>query len=80
MFFTEKYYLQPTNIALTTQPAYQRTDVSLTYIANKEAWYVQAYGKNLENKNVIAGIGGLAAPNAFLAPPRTYGVRVGFKF
>jgi iron complex outermembrane receptor protein len=54
--------------------------VSLTYIANKEAWYVQAYGKNLENKNVIAGIGGLAAPNAFLTPPRTYGVRVGFKF
>jgi iron complex outermembrane recepter protein len=78
--YSDKYYLQPTNIALTTQPSYTRTDLALTYTADKEAWYLQAYLKNLENTNVIAGIGGLAAPNAFLAPPRTYGIRVGMKF
>jgi iron complex outermembrane recepter protein len=80
MFFTQKYYLQPTNIDLTSQPGYRRTDLSLTYTSGKDSWSVQAYGKNLENNNIIAGLGGLAAPNAFLAPPRTYGMRVAFKF
>lgn len=79
-FYSDKYFLLPQNTALTTQPSYTRTDLSLTYTADKEVWYVQAYGKNMENKNVIAGIGGLVAPNAFLAPPRIFGLRVGMKF
>jgi iron complex outermembrane recepter protein len=80
VFYSDKYYLTPENVPLTTQPSYTRTDLSLTYTADKEAWYLQAYGKNLENNNIIAGIGGLVAPNAYLAPPRTFGIRVGMKF
>ena len=80
VFYSDKYYLTPENVALTTQSSYTRTDLALTYTAAKEAWFMQAYVKNLENTNVIAGIGGLVAPNAFLAPPRTFGARVGFKF
>ena len=79
-FYSAKYFHRPDNIAIASQPAYTRTDVALTYTADKEVWFLQAYGKNLEDRNVIAGIGGLLAPNAFLAPPRTYGVRVGTKF
>lgn len=79
-FYSAKYYHRPDNLELASQPSYTRTDVALTYTADKDIWYVQAYGKNLENRNVIAGIGGLLAPNAFLAPPRTFGARVGMKF
>ena len=79
-FYSAKYFHRPDNIEIASQPAYTRTDVALTYTADKEVWFLQAYGKNLEDRNVIAGIGGLLAPNAFLAPPRTYGVRVGMKF
>lgn len=79
-FYSAKYYHRPDNLELASQPSYTRTDVALTYTADKDVWYVQAYGKNLENRNVIAGIGGLLAPNAFLAPPRTFGARVGMKF
>ncbi len=80
MFFTQKYFLQPTNIELTSQPAYRRSDLSLTYTARSSAWYTQLYAKNLENNNIIAGLGGITAPNTFLAPPRTYGLRAGIKF
>ncbi len=80
IFYTDKYYLQPSNISLTSQPSYTRTDLSATYNADKDVWFLQAYVKNLENKNVIAGLGGLTGPNAFLAPPRTYGIRVGYRF
>ena len=79
-FYSAKYFHRPDNIAIASQPSYTRTDIALTYNADKEAWFLQAYGKNLEDRNVIAGIGGLIAPNAFLAPPRTFGIRVGVKF
>jgi iron complex outermembrane recepter protein len=79
-FYSAKYFHAATNVELSTQPSYTRTDLALTYTADREAWYVQAYVKNLEDTNVIAGLGGLAAPNAILAPPRTFGVRVGMKF
>ncbi|NJR71687.1 MAG: TonB-dependent receptor [Gammaproteobacteria bacterium] len=79
-FYSAKYFHAPTNVDISTQPSYSRTDVALTYTADREAWFMQLYGKNLEDNNVIAGVGGLVAPNAILAPPRTYGLRVGMKF
>ncbi len=79
-FYSAEYFHAATNVQLSAQPAYTRTDLALTYTANKEAWFAQVYAKNLEDANVIAGLGGLGVPNAILAPPRTYGLRAGMKF
>lgn len=79
-FYSAEYFLAATNVQLSAQPAYTRTDMALTYTADRDAWFVQAYAKNLEDANIIAGLGGLAAPNAILAPPRTFGIRGGIRF
>ncbi|TAG45780.1 MAG: hypothetical protein EAZ30_14755 [Betaproteobacteria bacterium] len=80
VFFSDKYYLAPSNSAISTQASYTRTDLSLGYEPASGKWWTQAYVRNLENANVVAGLGGLTAPNAFLAPPRTIGVRGGIRF
>jgi iron complex outermembrane receptor protein len=67
----------------TRLPAYTVTDLILTYHFAGDGWSVAAWVKNLENSarpeamatDSIYG----QAPSA-LQPPRTYGVRVGFKF
>ena len=78
--YSGSYFLQPTNAAISEQKSYTKTDLSLTYTGAKEIWFIQGYIKNLENNNVAIGLGGLTAPTAFLAPPRTFGVRAGVKF
>ena len=60
------------------QPSYHKTDVSLTYAAADERWYVQAFGKNLENEILVTGVDSFN--NVTPADPRTYGVRGGVKF
>ncbi|MFZ2987598.1 TonB-dependent receptor [Ideonella sp.] len=58
------------------QPSYTKSDLHLTYSASGEKWFVQLYGKNLEDANVISGYNF----NTFtLSEPRTFGVRAGFK-
>jgi iron complex outermembrane recepter protein len=80
IFYSDKYFLAPSNSAITTQGSYTRTDLSVGYEPANGKWWTQAYVRNLENANVIAGLGGLTAPNAFLAPPRTIGIRGGYRF
>lgn len=60
------------------QGAASATDVTLTYNAPGKAWYVQGYGKNLEDKVRITGTDSRA--NFTLSDPRTYGVRAGMRF
>jgi len=58
------------------QPGYSKTDFNLTYSAPGDKWFVQLYGKNLEDKNVISGYNF----NTFtLAEPRLFGLRAGVK-
>ena len=65
-----------------TQSSFTRTDISTTYTAPGDKWYVQAYARNLENKNVMTGFtfSSLTGSNVFLAEPRTFGIRAGVKF
>jgi iron complex outermembrane receptor protein len=62
------------------QPAHTKTDLSLTYTAPEDRFYVGAYVENLEDDLVVtsATTGGLGAVT--FSDPRTYGVRAGFKF
>lgn len=63
-----------------TQPSYTMTDVSLTYNSPDRSWYVQAFGKNLEDKLVVTNASSGASGTVQIGDPRTYGVRAGLKF
>jgi len=67
------------------QDAYTKTDASLTYHAPNDAWSIGLWARNLEDTDVQSA----AAPASFtdpgpgavfLEPPRTYGVRVTWRF
>jgi iron complex outermembrane receptor protein len=60
------------------QPSYHKTDVTLTYTAHDDNWYVQAFAKNLENEIVVTGADSYA--NITPGDPRTFGLRAGFRF
>jgi iron complex outermembrane recepter protein len=68
------------NYAYFYQPAHSKTDLSLTYTAPSDRFYVGAYVENLENNLVVtsAGTGGFGTVT--FSDPRSYGVRAGFKF
>jgi iron complex outermembrane receptor protein len=70
-----------TNFGAATQyrqPSYTKTDVTLTYTAQDDRFYLQGFARNLENTIVVTNVDGFA--NANPGDPRTYGVRAGFKF
>jgi iron complex outermembrane recepter protein len=68
------------NYAYFFQPAHTKTDLSLTYNAPEDRFYVGAFVENLENNLVVtsATTGGFGSVT--FSDPRTIGVRAGFKF
>lgn len=68
------------------QPSYSKTDVTLTYRAAENRWYVGAFVNNIEDEVTLGSVGtvpafpGLNNGEAALAAPRTYGLRGGFNF
>lgn len=62
------------------QPAFTKTDISLSYHAPDDRFFVSAYARNLEDSIVVtqatAGTFGVAN----FGDPRQFGVRVGTKF
>jgi iron complex outermembrane receptor protein len=69
--------------AFSVQPAYWMSDASVTLYTPDDAWSLQAFVNNIENKRVlnntlINSIGGIYTGN--YNPPRTYGVRLNMKF
>jgi iron complex outermembrane recepter protein len=68
------------NYAYFYQPAHTKTDLSLTYNAPDDRFYVGAFVENLENDLVVtsASTGGFGSVT--FSDPRTFGVRAGFKF
>ena len=73
---------------LGLRDSFTKTDLSLIYEPDDKGWYGQAYVRNLENNDVIgAASTGTAfiaptqrALSAAYAPPRTFGVKLGFRF
>jgi iron complex outermembrane recepter protein len=67
------------NYAYFFQPAHTKTDLSLTYNAPDDRFYVGAFVENLENELVVtsATTGGFGSVT--FSDPRTFGVRAGFK-
>ena len=64
------------------QRAYTKTELRLTYETSKRNVSVQAFVENLENEAVIgrATVSNGGAFSGTFAAPRTWGVRLGYKF
>jgi iron complex outermembrane receptor protein len=85
--YSDKYAMLSTGMrGQFWQPAFSKTDVSLTYNAPEARWYIQAFAHNLENSiNVTSAAVSVAYPGlqnggAQIGDPRTYGVRFGAQF
>jgi len=68
------------NFAYFYQPAATKTDLSLTYNAPEDKFYVAGFVENLENNLIVTGASTGLFGSVTFADPRTYGVRAGFKF
>lgn len=62
------------------QPAFTKTDLSLTYNAPNDRFYVSGFVENLEDNLVITGASTGLFGTVNIADPRTFGVRAGIKF
>lgn len=84
---SDEYYLLSTSLrSQFRQPGFSKTDLTLTYTAPGDRWFIQGFAKNLEDAitvssaTTVAAFPGLNNGTAQFADPRTYGVRAGFKF
>lgn len=85
--YSDSYHLISTGLRnFFRQPSFTKTDLTATYNAPGNRFYVQAYVKNVENKITIssaslsANFPGFTDGNIQFADPRTYGVRMGVTF
>lgn len=62
------------------QPSFHKTDLTLTYTAPDDRFYLQAYAKNLENEITLSTASAQNGTSAAFGDPRTYGLRAGVKF
>ena len=65
------------------KPAYTKTDLSLTYLLPTQGWRIGLWVKNIENTatRVTPATTNIYGLNTwFLDPPRTYGLRLDYKF
>ncbi len=78
---SSEFFMQDLNIlGQYHQPAFTKTDLTLTFKAPEDRFYVQAFAKNLENEITLAAASSGLAASATIEEPRTFGVRAGFKF
>ena len=75
-----KIYFDQFNVDQTKQPGYDLWNAYLSYTSPDRRWTVSAWGKNLDDEVYVLQIypSGLLGMRGLLAPPRTYGVRVGY--
>ena len=91
--FKSDYITRPHNQSVDKQDSYTRTNASLHWESNKTGLFLEGYVHNIEDENIqtystcadfvfrTAGTGlpGLGCTHMY-QPPRTYGVRVGYRF
>lgn len=73
-------------IANFVQPAFHKTDMSVTFNPVDREWYIQGYVKNIEdeitlsNADLARDFPSAAGGEASLSDPRTMGIRFGLEF
>jgi iron complex outermembrane receptor protein len=86
MAFAGRSYQTTDFIAAEYSRRWSNVSASLTYNAPDDQWFISAFGRNLTNAEIYTGGGGHQAAfvsgwvSSNIAPPRTYGARIGVRF
>lgn len=81
IYWQTKTYLRAFNLPIDRVPSYTKSDLELSYSDPTDRFTASAFVHNLENKAIRNG--GYAFVGSYLSsysPPRTYGVRIGYKY
>jgi iron complex outermembrane receptor protein len=79
VYYNGGYFADPQN--RLQQPHYTLLDASITWKPANEAFFIRGWGKNLTNAYYTQQQNALdVGDNEVAAPPRTYGLTVGFKY
>ncbi len=81
--FSSSYVVSLEYLPEERQSGYVQADASITLKSREDKWSLTGFVNNISNKTIIASAFArpvLQTVYAVVAPPRTYGVRVGFKF
>jgi iron complex outermembrane receptor protein len=88
-FFSGRVQFLPDNYFTSTQKAYTKTDLHLTWLSKSGRYKAEAFVDNIEDNAVISNDGlqsitlgqQLIEPDNFVYyPPRTFGIRLGYNF
>lgn len=83
MYHSSRVYYRPYGQKADSQEAYQTINLYATYRAHQSPFSFRAYVKNATDEDYLAGLfsAGLFADRwAIYAPPRTFGLSVGYDF
>ncbi|HEX4268526.1 MAG TPA: TonB-dependent receptor [Steroidobacteraceae bacterium] len=81
VFYSTSYVTSDYIVAVQyRQPAYTRTDLTLTYTDSSGRYYMQGFVRNLENKVQLLTAEGQGNDDAAVSEPRMFGVRLGFNY
>lgn len=80
--YSAGYFLSFYNLSAHRQNSFTSTDANLGYWAEGDAWFIEAFVKNVEDEAVLTTLNISSSVNTTgsLAPPKTYGIRLGAKF
>ena len=79
-FSDSLFFSDTSNRVQFIQPSFHKSDVTLTYRAPENRWYVQAFVRNIEDEVTVTSASQGEFAGAEFADPRLIGVRVGFKY
>lgn len=76
--YSAAYYATDFNTpAQFSQPSYTRSNATVTYSAEDDRWYLEAFIKNIEDEIVFSGY---QSGRIYVSEPRLYGMRAGVRF
>jgi iron complex outermembrane receptor protein len=79
-YYMDDHYLRFQNDSLSQQDSYTKLDLNLTYHSPRGNWFVEAYGKNVTDEDVMVSTTVTSGATGGFAAPRTYGVRAGMNW
>lgn len=81
IYWQSAMYLTPFNLAADRQSGYSKSDFTLTYTSPGDRFSVEGFVHNIEDKKVATMQFNYELPVLrYYSEPRTYGVRIGFKY
>ena len=91
--FKSDYITRPHDQSVDKQDSYTRTNASLHWESSKTGLFLEGFVHNIEDENIqttsecqqrVNGVAGTGLPglgcSVMYSPPRTYGVRLGYRF